>query len=66
MKPPDSKFKQISVGFERHSCGITLGGDIKCWGSNTHGQSIQREGKSLHIYKLVANSIHIEKLEELI
>jgi hypothetical protein len=43
--PPDSKFKQISVGFEKHACGITIGGDVKCWGSNSRDQSVLGDGE---------------------
>ena len=43
--PPQNKFKQISVGFEKHSCGITMEGDVKCWGLNSHGQGRFSKGK---------------------
>ena len=32
-----ASFTQISAG-GGHSCGITPGGAVKCWGSNGHGQ----------------------------
>lgn len=44
--PPDLKFKQISVGLEKHACGITVvGGNIKCWGANSRGHSASRTGE---------------------
>ena len=35
---PAGKFVQLSLGME-HSCGVTDGGIIECWGDNSYGQS---------------------------
>ena len=41
--PPDAKFKRIAAA-EGYSCGITLSGEIECWGRNRKGRSGQRLG----------------------
>ena len=61
--PPDNKFKQISVGFDKHSCGIIVGGDVICWGSNSRGQGKFTHGKFenyIHIFLLV--SIYLQQI----
>jgi alpha-tubulin suppressor-like RCC1 family protein len=36
--PPDFRnVVHVSVG-ERHSCGLSAGGTVRCWGDNDHGQ----------------------------
>ncbi len=35
--PADVEFIQVSAG-NWHSCGITMAGDIRCWGSNDDGR----------------------------
>ena len=44
--PPENKFMQISLGFEKHACGITIGGDVMCWGSNSRGQGRFSDGET--------------------
>jgi hypothetical protein len=41
--PPAIKFKQISAG-QYHTCGITVSGDVDCWGYNPHGETADRAG----------------------
>ncbi|MDE2903367.1 MAG: PQQ-dependent sugar dehydrogenase [Chloroflexota bacterium] len=38
MPPPDTAFAAIGAGAE-HSCGLTLRGDLLCWGNNDDGRA---------------------------
>lgn len=38
LEPKGARFRELSVG-EDHVCGITLAGEILCWGANQVGQS---------------------------
>ena len=41
--PPATHFKQISAGLY-HTCGVTLDGNVDCWGYNPHGETADRAG----------------------
>lgn len=45
--PPNYvSFKQISLGFKGHACGLDREkGNVVCWGDNSHGQSESRDGR---------------------
>ena len=36
-------FKQISAG-PYHTCGVTVDGNVDCWGYNPHGETADRSG----------------------
>jgi alpha-tubulin suppressor-like RCC1 family protein len=41
--PPATRFKQISAGLY-HTCGVTVDGNVDCWGYNPHGETADRTG----------------------
>lgn len=42
---PDSQFRQISVSPNQHVCGITMSGDVSCWGRDYRGETEDKDGK---------------------
>lgn len=41
--PPNVRFRQISAGMN-HTCGVTVDGNVDCWGYNLHGETADRTG----------------------
>ena len=44
--PTNVKFAAIGAGAE-HSCGLTIAGDLRCWGRNDDGRATSRPGPFL-------------------
>lgn len=38
LEPKGTRFRDLSAG-EDHLCGITIAGEILCWGDNQYGQA---------------------------
>ncbi len=57
----EENFSQIAAG-ERHTCGVTEGGSVYCWGDNWNGKSGQKSVEQLGSPSLVQGLSGIQKV----